>query len=60
VAPAHFKPPILIEILKNQDEKSEDFLLSLGYEKFFIDDTGNLSKTESNPDRRNYLFVFPN
>lgn len=55
-----FKPAILIEILNNQDQASEKLLKELGYEKFFIDDHGNLSQTNNNSNRRNYLFIFPN
>ena len=54
------KPAILIEILNNQDQASEKLLKELGYEKFFIDDHGNLSQTNNNSNRRNYLFIFPN
>jgi hypothetical protein len=57
-----YKPAILIEILAENSSDTNrknihDFLHSLGYSKYFIDDLGKLSKTESNPNRFNYIFV---
>ena len=57
-----FQPSLLIEILhdtKSSSQKSncEDLLKDLGYNKYFIDDDGNLSKNEINADRMNYFFT---
>ncbi len=55
-------PTLLIEILEdyqqpNNSEKIHTFLSKLGYQKYFIDNEGNLSKTEINPERKNYIFT---
>ena len=57
-----FQPSILIEILDGNDSDSQnlkcyEFLLDLGYNKYFIDDHGNLSEKEVNPSRMNYVFT---
>ncbi|MFC0876307.1 FkbM family methyltransferase [Saccharicrinis sp. FJH2] len=55
-----FKPSLLIEILKDnesaQNENSHSLLKELGYRKYYIDDNGNISEHETNPERRNYIF----
>lgn len=59
-----FHPQLLIEILEEDESNSSkneskimEYLESLGYEKYFIDDSGSLSTTDKNPERRNYLFI---
>lgn len=54
-----YKPAILIEILENQDESPNQFLLDLGYQRFFISDKGKLSKSRTNSNRFNFLFIHP-
>jgi len=57
-----FYPSLLIEILDgeeslSQNEKCHTFLKNLGYNKYFIDDNGNLSENEVNINRMNYIFT---
>ncbi|MGB6035598.1 MAG: FkbM family methyltransferase, partial [Cryomorphaceae bacterium] len=57
-----YKPAILIEILEEDGSQTNsknihDFLYSLGYSKYFIDDRGMLSKTETNRNRFNFIFA---
>lgn len=56
-----YHPTLLVEI---SEEKGNDnhtlisqYLKSLSYRKYFISDTGKLSETDLNQDRRNYLFT---
>ncbi|MFB6318899.1 FkbM family methyltransferase [Saccharicrinis sp. FJH54] len=55
-----YKPNLLIEILADnssgQNDKSHTLLKELGYHKYYIDDAGNISLNETNPQRRNYIF----
>ena len=57
-------PKLLIEILENNEvsdidnkEKIITFLKNYGYKKHYIDDSGNLSEINQNPNRMNYLFT---
>ena len=55
------QPKILIEILadivmQGAEEKVHEFLLKLGYKKYFISDDGELSETPTCLHRKNYLF----
>lgn len=57
-----FHPSLLIELLddnnsSNNKEQCEYFLKEFGYQKYYIDDIGNLSKNEANPNRKNYFFT---
>lgn len=56
-----YKPTLLIEIFtdtnSDNNEKINDFLESVGYKKWFIDDVGNLSETPVNSKRDNYIFT---
>jgi len=59
---ATFHPTLLIEILDgnesiNQISKCDTLLKEFGYNKYFIDDNGNLSKNEVNDNRMNYIFT---
>lgn len=56
-----YKPTILIEILvenKSIDNKEfiHEFLVDLGYHKYFINDNGSISNKESNSMRRNFIY----
>jgi len=55
-------PSLLIEIsddyeLFDNSEKVHAYLKKLGYRKYCIDDNGNLSNTEVNKKRKNYIFT---
>ena len=57
-----YKPTILIEILNEEEpntntRKIHTLLNDLNYSKYFIDDNGNLSKSEINSNRFNYIFT---
>lgn len=57
-----YMPSILVEILDDSkssqnSQKVMDYLMGFGYKRYFINDNGELSKTEENPKRRNYLFT---
>ena len=57
-----FRPALLIEILEDttnpaNEQNILEYLKKMGYRKFFINDSGNLSETEQNPLRRNFLFT---
>ena len=57
-----YLPSILIEILDESkspqnENKVEAYLMGFGYKKFYINDNGELSETDENPVRRNYLFT---
>lgn len=57
-----YLPSILIEILDESkspqnENKVEVYLMGFGYKKFYINDNGELSETDENPVRRNYLFT---
>ncbi|MEZ4937996.1 MAG: FkbM family methyltransferase [Crocinitomicaceae bacterium] len=55
-----YKPVLLVEIIEQEDQSNEQnilqFLSDLGYEKFFIDDEGELQSCPKNMLRRNYIF----
>ena len=56
-----YKPALLIEVLEDKDiagneQNIHQYLADLGYKKYYIDDQGNISETEENPQRRNFLF----
>lgn len=60
-----FKPVLLVEILKagqsdTNNVNCENFLQSLGYKKYFIGNDGDLSTTEVNIQRTNYIFSTEN
>ena len=56
-----FSPMILIEIfdediLKSNHHNAHDYLTRIGYSKYFIDDFGNLTGENTNPNRKNYFY----
>ncbi len=56
-----FYPSIIIEILSdsylpNNEEKICNYLFSFGYKKYFINDNGSISLTQTNTSRQNYIF----
>tara|TARA_R110001583_G_scaffold34847_6_gene116638 strand:+ start:9059 stop:9499 length:441 start_codon:yes stop_codon:yes gene_type:complete len=61
-----FHPILLIEILEDNKQLSTnkktiiDFLEDIEYKQYFIDGKGNLSKTEINHSRMNYIFTKKN
>ena len=58
-----YSPALLIEIFDNDAYNSNEvqsFLENLGYQKYYIDDKGNVQKTEVNPNRMNYIFIKKN
>lgn len=57
-----YHPSLLIEILNDNKSlthqlKCEDLLKGFGYNKYFIDDDGNLSENETNVERMNYIYT---
>ncbi|MGB1646582.1 MAG: FkbM family methyltransferase [Crocinitomicaceae bacterium] len=56
-----FSPMILIEIfdegsINSNHHNAHDYLTRIGYSKYFIDDFGNLSSENTNPNRKNYFY----
>lgn len=58
---ARFHPTLLIEILNNDKSPTnksncDQLLTDMGYNKYFIDDSGNICKDEVNTNRMNYIY----
>lgn len=56
-----FSPMILIEIfdegsINSNHHNAHDYLTRIGYSKYYIDDFGNLSNENTNPNRKNYFY----
>lgn len=56
-----FSPMILIEIfdegsINSNHHNAHDYLTRIGYSKYYIDDFGNLSSENTNPNRKNYFY----
>ncbi|MCC5922975.1 MAG: FkbM family methyltransferase [Crocinitomicaceae bacterium] len=53
----HQKPILLIEIFHESQEKIHGYLAELGYQKYYIDDNGNLSQEAKNCARMNFIYA---
>ncbi len=63
----NYTPKLLLEIDEDilsftpySERDILDYLENLGYKKHFIDDNGDLTKTEKNKKRKNYAFIKKN
>lgn len=55
------KPILLVEIWDNTAKPNvENVLIELGYQKFYINNSGDLTTNNTNPNRKNYIFKIIN
>ena len=54
-----FYPKLLVEILDDTKDKESlvKLLDDIGYKKFFIKNNGEISEKETNPNRKNFVFI---